>query len=135
MGDLETPQQSVMRFPTSPLKDGNKVVDSMSAIKQRDKAFSILDSNMAELSKLYKECFLAMGRGAMLIYASSVIEGRFPNKNDYRKKEEILDVFDAPTSHAELKEMIDKYNYNNEGIMALITNCSKATFFVTVKLK
>jgi len=107
----------------------------MSAIKQRDKALSILDSKLAELSKIYKECFLAMGRGAMLIYASSIIEGTFPCKYDYRKKEEILDVFDAPTSHAELEEMIDKYDYKNEGIMTLITNYSNATFFVTVKLK
>lgn len=76
----------------------------MSAIKQRDKALSILDSKLAQLSKLYKECFLTMGRGAMLIYASRVIEGRFPGKYDYRKKEEILDVFDAPASHAELEE-------------------------------
>lgn len=107
----------------------------MSAIQQRDEALSILDSNLAQLSKLYKECFLAMGRGAMLVYASSVIEGRPPSKYDYRTKEEILEVFDAPASHAELEEMIDKYDQKDEGIMTLITSYSNATFFVTVKLK
>jgi len=107
----------------------------MSAINQRDKALSILNSNLAQLSRLYKECFLEMGRGAMLVYASDVVKGRLPSKYDYRNKEEILDVFDAPTSHAELEEMIDKYDYKNEGIMTLITSYSNATFFITVKLK
>ncbi len=107
----------------------------MPAIQQRDKALLILDSHLAQLSKLYKECFLAMGRGAMLVYATNVIEGKLLSKNDYRTKEEILEVFDAPASHAELEEMIDKYDQNNEGIMTLITSYSNATFFVTVKLK
>ena len=106
----------------------------MSAINQRDKALSVLDSNLAQLSKLYKECFLSMGRGALLVYASDVIEKRLPTKHDYRKKEEILDIFDAPTSHNELKKMIDKYDHKNEGIMTLITSHSNATYFVTVKL-
>lgn len=107
----------------------------MSAIQQRDKALSILDLNLSQLSKLYKECFFAMGRGAMLVYASSVIEGRLPSKDDYRTKEEILDVFDALASHDELEEMVDKYDQENEGIMTLVTSYSNATFFVTVKLK
>ncbi|MDZ7700246.1 MAG: hypothetical protein U5R49_26070 [Deltaproteobacteria bacterium] len=107
----------------------------MSAITQRDKAISILDSKSAYLSKLYRECFLEMGRGAMLIYASDVIERRFPSKHDYRNEKEILDVFDAPTSRTQLKAMIDKYDPENEGIMTLITSYSNATFFVTVKLK
>ncbi len=107
----------------------------MSAINQRDTALSILDTHLAQLSKLYKECFLAMGRGAMLVYANDVIEGRLPSKYDYRTKEEILDVFDAPISYAELKGMIEKYDHKNEGIMTLITSYSNATFFITVQFK
>lgn len=107
----------------------------MSAIAQRDKALSVLDSNLEQLSSLYKECVLAIGRGAMLIHASDIIEGRLPNKHNYRKKEEILDVFDASTSHDELERMINNYDHNHEGIMTLITSYSNATFFVTVKLK
>lgn len=107
----------------------------MSAISQRDTALSVLDSNLDQLSKLYKECFLAMGRGALLVYASAVIEGQLPNIHDYRNKQEILDVFDSPGSHAELEEMIGKYAPKDEGIMTLITNHSNATYFVTVKLK
>ncbi|MEA3414867.1 MAG: hypothetical protein U9R02_01725 [Thermodesulfobacteriota bacterium] len=75
-----------------------------------------------------------MGRGALLVYASDVIEKRLPTNHDYRKKEEILDIFDAPASHNELEQMIDKYDYKNEGIMTLITSHSNATYFVTVKL-
>jgi len=48
-----------------------------------------------------------MGRGALLVYASEVIERGVPSDIDYRTKEEILDVFDAPSSHAELGQMID----------------------------
>ena len=107
----------------------------MSAITQRDKALLVIDSNLAQLSTLYKECFLAMGRGALLIYAADIIEGRFPNKHNYRKKEEILDVFDALTSHDKLERMIDNYDNKHEGIMTLVTGDSNSTFFVTVKLK
>lgn len=107
----------------------------MLASAQRDTALSILDSDLARISSLYKECFLAMGRGAMLIYATDIIEGSLPNKHNYRKKEEILDVFNASTSHDELGRMINNYDHKHEGIMILITSYSNATFFVTVKLK
>ena len=107
----------------------------MSMINQRDNAISVLNSNLGKLSKLYKECFLAMGRGALLVYAIDVIAGNLPNRDDYRIKEQILDVFDAPNSHDKLEVMIDNYDHKNEGIMTLITSYSNATYFVTVKLK
>ena len=107
----------------------------MSAINQRDQALSILESNLTKLSKLYKECYLSMKRGALLVYASDVIETGMPGEINYRTKKEILDVFDAPASNADLKQMIDTYNPNTEGIMTLITSYSNATFFVTFKLK
>lgn len=107
----------------------------MSAIIQRDQAISILESKLTKLSNLYKECYLSIGKGALLVYASNVIERGLPSKFDYRTKEEILEVFDSPSSHAELKQMIDEYDQKNEGIMVLITSYSNATFFVTFKLK
>lgn len=107
----------------------------MSAITQRDQALSILDSKLTLLSKLYKECYLSMGRGALLVYARNVIEKELPNEHDYRTKEEMLDVFDDPASHDQLEGMINYYDQKNEGILALITSYSNATFFVTVKLK
>lgn len=107
----------------------------MSAVKQRDKAIKILESNLAHLSILYKACFRAMGRGAMLVYASDVIEGRLPTDFNYRTQKEILFIFDNPSSKATLKEMVEKYDYKKEGIMTLITSYSNATFFVTFKFK
>lgn len=107
----------------------------MSAITQRDQAISILDSKLTLFSKLYKECYLSMGRGALLVYARNVIERGLPNEHDYRTKKEILDVFDDPASHDQLEGMINNYDQKNEGVLALITNYSNATFFVTVKFK
>ena len=107
----------------------------MSAIDERDRALSILDSGLIKLSKLYKECYLSTGRGALLVYSQDTISGGFPSKVDYRTKEEMLDIFDDLSSQSSLVEIIDNYDPNKEGIMALITTYSKATFFVTFKLK
>ena len=106
-----------------------------SANSQRDEALLILDANLAQLSRIFGECYNEMGRGAMLVYASDVIKGRLPNKYDYRTKDEILDVFDDKDSRASLEEMIDKYDHLKEGIMTLITSYSNATFFLTVLLR
>jgi hypothetical protein len=107
----------------------------MPAENERDQALSILDSNLNNLSKLYKECYLSMGKGALLVYAQDVIDEKIPNRFNYRTKEELLDVFDSPISQTSLFEMVDNYNPKNEGIMSLITSYSNATYFVTVNLK
>lgn len=107
----------------------------MSAEKQRDQAILILDSNLAKLSKLYKESYLSKGKGALLIYATDVINNGAPNKGAYRTKKEILEVFDTPTTSAKLAKMINDYDSKTEGIMALVTSHSNATYFVTVKLE
>nr|WP_319494972.1 hypothetical protein [uncultured Desulfobacter sp.] len=106
----------------------------MLANNQRDKALSLLDSNLVQLSKLFKECFLSNGKGALLLYASDILEGRLPTVHDYRKKDEILDLFNTPVSHDKLEVLINKYNPKKEGIITMITSYSNATFFVTVKL-
>ena len=85
----------------------------MSANSQRDQALLILDSNLTKLSKLYKECYLSMRRGALLVYASDVIKRGVPTAIDYRTKEKILDIFDTPSSHAKLQQMIDNYDPKN----------------------
>ncbi|MBF0471493.1 MAG: hypothetical protein HQL48_08965 [Gammaproteobacteria bacterium] len=76
-----------------------------------------------------------MGKGAMLVHASDVIKNNVPGKGNYRTKNEILDVFDTPASHAKLKKLIDNYDYRHEGIMTLITSVSNATYFIIVKLQ
>jgi len=107
----------------------------MSAILERDHALNILEAKSSQLSKLYRECYLSMGRGALMAYTTDVIENGVPNEHNYRTKEEILGIFNAPTSHAKLGKMIDNYEQKREGIMTLITSFSNATFFVTFKLK
>ena len=107
----------------------------MSAEKQRDQAILILDSHLAKLSKLYKESYLSKGKGALLVYATDVINSGAPNKVAYRTKEEMMEVFDTPTSSAKLAKMIDDYDSKTEGIMALVTSYSNSTYFITVKLK
>lgn len=69
-----------------------------------------------------------------MVYASDVINKDGPNEYDYRTKEEILEVFDSPSSQKTLKKMIDEYDQKKEGIMALITDYSNATYFITFKL-
>ena len=49
--------------------------------------------------------------------------------------EEMLEIFDALASQAKLKNMIINYNQKKEGIMALITDYSNATYFITVKFQ
>jgi len=43
--------------------------ENMSAAAEREKVLSILSANVRALSRLYRECFLSMGRGALLVYA------------------------------------------------------------------
>ena len=106
----------------------------MSAIAEREKALSILNANLKALSKLYKECFLSMGKGALLVYAENIIKGKMPTKGNYRTREEMLEIFDKPDSQSRLARMIDNYEPKNEGIMTLITTYSNATFFVTCRI-
>lgn len=106
----------------------------MNAEDQRDKALSVLDSKLNSLSRLYKQCFLSSGRGAMMVYASDIIDGDGPREYDYRKKEEILEVFDDPLSYQSLERMIEGYDQKKEGIMVMITDYSNATYFITFKL-
>ena len=107
----------------------------ISATTERDTALSILDSNLQKISKVCKECYLSVGRGALLIYAIDVLNGRVPSQIDYRTKDELIDIFDNSDSRKRLNYMIDNYEPKNEGIMTLITSYSNATFFVTIKFK
>jgi 5-enolpyruvylshikimate-3-phosphate synthase len=105
----------------------------VNAESQRDQALEILGSKLPELSKLFKECYLSSGKGAVMIYASEVISRNGPKKHHYRTCEEMLEIFDAPESQEKLKNMINNYNKGKEGIMAIITDYSNATYFITVK--
>jgi len=103
------------------------------AATQRDQALSILEKHLAILSKLYKECYLSKGRGALLVYAANLIEKGLPAQHEYRTKEESFDIFDDLGSRSQLENMIDNYDPKKEGILMLITSYSNAAYFVTVK--
>jgi hypothetical protein len=106
----------------------------MYATTQRDKALAILNAHLTALRTLYKACFLALGKGGLLIYAEDVIKGSLPGKESYRTRAEMLEVFDEPDSQSRLAKLLDSYDPRKEGIMTLITADANATFFVTWKL-
>ena len=106
----------------------------MTAADERDMALSTLNGNLIALSKTYKECYLEMGKGGLLVYAQDLLNGKNPEKHHYRTKQELLELFDQPASHNQLGNMIDNYDPKKEGIMGLITSHANATYFVTCKL-
>ena len=106
----------------------------MTAADERDMILSTLNGNLIALSKTYKECFLEMGKGGLLVYAQDILHGKIPGKHHYRTKQELLDLFDQPASHNQLGDMIDNYDPKKEGILVLITLHANATYFVTCKL-
>ncbi len=65
----------------------------MSATNERDQAISVLSNNLSKLSSLYRQCFDSMGKGALLVYTTNVVETKIPNEFDYRTKEEMLNIF------------------------------------------
>ena len=108
--------------------------DKLSAEIERDKALSILGKDLPHLSKLFKECYLAQGRGALLLLAKTVLESTIPNKFDYRTKDEIMDLFDDDKSKSEISLMVEEYDPKKSGILVLVTEQANATFYITVKL-
>lgn len=104
------------------------------AIKEKEIALVILEGHIHELSKLYKESYLKVGRGALVLYSDMLEAGHRPSMIDYSTSKQSLDLFDSKNSRHELGEMIDGYDPGSEGILVLITS-GKATWFITVKLK
>ncbi len=106
----------------------------MTPIEERDKALSVLDPFLPEISMVYRECYLSEGRGALLVYADSVINGKIPTEYDYTTKNDVLDIIDGIDSKASLSALLSKYDPAKEGILVLITSTNNTTFLVTVKL-
>lgn len=106
----------------------------MTAADERDMALSKLNGDLIAWSKTYKECFLEMGKGVLLVYAQDILSGKKPGKHHYRTKQELLELFDQPVSHNKLGNLIDNYDPKREGILVVITSHANATYFVTCKL-
>jgi len=108
---------------------------AMTPIEERDKALSALDPFLPEISMVYRECYLSEGRGVLLVYTDSVINGKIPTEYDYTTKNDVLEIIDGIDSKASLAALLSKYDPATEGILVLITSINNASFFVTVKLK
>ena len=107
----------------------------MTPIEERDKALSVIDPFMLEISLVYRECYLSEGKGALLVYADSVINGNIPAEGDYTSKNDVLEIIDGRDSKAGLAALLSTYDPHTEGILVLVSSINNAPFFVIVKLK
>jgi len=110
-------------------------MNMMTPIEERDKALSVIDPFMLDISLVYRECYLSEGKGALLVYADSVIKGNIPTEGDYSTKNDVLEIIDGKDSKTSLAALLSKYDPHTEGILVLIPSSNTAPFFVTIKLK
>ena len=102
-------------------------------VPERDRALSLLEKQLPQLSKLYRECYLSKGRGAIVLYPFMLESNHEIGEIAYNTKNKSLDLFDNVSSRAELRKLIANYDPTTEGILILIGE-SGAAWFVTVKL-
>ena len=108
----------------------------VSPMIQRDKAVEILQGRISQVSNIFRKGYLAMGRGALLLYAEDVIKNQHVSVENYRDRKESLLLYDNENSKNQLAQMIDSYNPKTQGIMVLISSdSSNSTWFFTVFLK
>ena len=104
------------------------------SIHEKETTLKLLDKHLDFLSKIYKECYLQKGRGALILYPYHVENVPQLSCIDYNTRDQSLDLFDNKKSRKDLAKLIDNYDPKIQGILILITR-SNATWFVTVKLK
>lgn len=104
------------------------------AIQGRDAALLTLQDQIYELSKLFKESYLSIGSGAIIVHTHLLEASYCPSMIDYSTRCGSIELFDDENSRSKLASMIDGYDPNSEGILVLITK-SNATWFIKVKLK
>jgi hypothetical protein len=107
----------------------------MTAIEERDKALSVIDPFLLEISMAFRDCYLSEGKGALLVYAESVINGNIPTEADYTTKNDVLEIIDGIDAKASLAALLSKYDPHTEGILVLIPSNNTAPFLITIKLK
>ena len=105
-----------------------------SSMQERDNTLKKLDKHLTFLSRIYRECYLQKGIGAIVFYPFHVDNILQLSCINYNTKDQSLDLFDNRKSRKDLEKLIDNYDPKNQGILILITK-SNATWFVTVKLK
>ena len=102
--------------------------------REKETTLKLLDKHLDFLSRLYKECYLQKGRGALILYPFHVENVPQLSCIDYNNREQSLDLFDNKKSRKDIAKLIDSYDPKIQGVLILIT-ISNATWFVTVKLK
>lgn len=107
----------------------------MTPMEERDKALSLIDPFLLEISLVYRECYLSEGKGALLVYTDSVINGNIPAEGDYSTKNDVLEIIDGKDAKAGLAALLSQYDPHTEGILVLVPSMGNAPFFVTIKLK
>lgn len=107
----------------------------MTPEEEKDKVLSVIDPFLLEISLIYRECYLSEGKGALLVYADSVINGNLPAEGDYTTKNDVLEIIDGIDAKAGLAALLSSYDPHTEGILVLIPSMNNAPFFVTVKMK
>ena len=104
------------------------------SIQEKETTLKLIDEHLDLLSKLYKECYLQKGRGALILYPFHVENIPQLSCIDYNTRNQSLDLFDNTKSRKDLAILIDNFDPKIQGILVLITR-SNATWFVTVKFK
>jgi hypothetical protein len=102
--------------------------------QEKETTLKLLDKHLDFLSKIYKECYLQKGIGALILYPYHVDNVPQVSCIDYYTRNQSLDLFDNKKSRRDIAKLIDSYDPKIQGILILITR-SNATWFVTVKLK
>jgi hypothetical protein len=110
-------------------------MNMMTPIEERDKALSVIDPFLLEISMVFRECYLSEGKGALLVYADAVINGNIPTEGDYTTKNDVLEIIDGIEAKAGLAALLSKYDPHTEGILVLIPSIDAAPFFIIIKLK
>lgn len=105
-----------------------------SSIQERENTLKKLDKHLNFISRIFRECYLQKGKGAIVLYPFHVDNILQLSCIDYNTKNQSLDLFDNRKSRKDLEKLIDNYDPTNQGILILITK-TNATWFVTVKLQ
>ena len=124
-----------MQYPASSSVQTLCIVKIMeTSIQEKETTLKLLDKHLDFLSRVYKECYLQKGRGALILNPFHVEDISQLSCIDYNTRNQSLELFDNKKSRDDLVKLIDNYDPKIQDILVLITR-SNATWFVTVKFK
>jgi len=74
-----------------------------SSIQERDNTIRKLDKHLNFLSRIFRECYLQKGIGAIVLYPLRADDTLQLSSIDYRTKDQSLDLFDNRKSRKDLE--------------------------------